>query len=247
MSSLYDTARIRRSGGVAQWARQSSEFLPEIEGTDAVLKSGGAAVVQAQPEDPDLCIGRSIAFHLAITSPPSDRLHPGQPDSARLGSGGPIAFQLPSVHGHTEVRERLPDIDPNFTANSGSDNNNWDRMVFVLRLGGAKKRRQHSIIFSSYARSSLETNCEPGLLQTYDRRTARMDKVNLSFKFPAARRQNSVEWSDWRRNRQERMRARMPRLGRASSEEGRQYMIRKVGKNTDRSLRLSQVAYGHDL
>ena len=34
------------------------------------------------PEDPDLCIGRPIAFHREIT-PPSDQLHPAQPESAR--------------------------------------------------------------------------------------------------------------------------------------------------------------------
>ena len=44
--------------------------------------------------------GRPIAFHLEVTPPPpSDRLLPGQQDSARLGVGGPTAFQSPSVHG----------------------------------------------------------------------------------------------------------------------------------------------------
>ena len=84
----------------AHRTRQSSEFAPEIERTDAVLINGGAAVVHAQPGDPDLCIGRPIAFHPEITPPPLHRLYPGQPDSARPGIGGPIAFPVTIfVHG----------------------------------------------------------------------------------------------------------------------------------------------------
>ena len=90
--------RIRR--GVTQWALHSSEFAPEIGGMDAVLVSGGTAVAEAQPEDPDLCTGRPIVFHLETTPPaPPDRLHPGQPDSARPGIAGQISFQSPSVLG----------------------------------------------------------------------------------------------------------------------------------------------------
>ena len=59
----------------------------------------GAAVAHAQTEDPDLCIGRPLAFHPEITPqrPPSDRLYPGAPRSARRSIGGPVAFQSPSV------------------------------------------------------------------------------------------------------------------------------------------------------
>ena len=66
-----------------------------------MLIIGRPVVAHGKPEDPDLCIGRPTAFHPDITPPPppSDRLHPGQPDSARLGIGGPIAFQSPSVQG----------------------------------------------------------------------------------------------------------------------------------------------------
>ena len=67
---------------------------------DAV--SVGYAVGQAKPEDPDLCSGRSIAFHREITPPlPPDRLYPSHWDSSRLGIGRPIAVQLPSVYGET--------------------------------------------------------------------------------------------------------------------------------------------------
>ena len=42
---------------------------------------------------------RPTVIHPEITPPPpSDRLYPGRPDSARPGIGGPIAFQSPSVH-----------------------------------------------------------------------------------------------------------------------------------------------------
>ena len=47
-----------------------------------VFVNGGTAL--PQPEDPDLCIGTPMLFHREITPPPPpDRLHPGQPDSAR--------------------------------------------------------------------------------------------------------------------------------------------------------------------
>ena len=49
---------------VTHRARQSSEFTPEIEGTDTVFLNGGTAMAQTQTEDLDLRIGRSIAFHL---------------------------------------------------------------------------------------------------------------------------------------------------------------------------------------
>ena len=59
---------------------------------------GGTAVAQAPPEDPDLCIGRPVAFHPEIRPPPPpDHLDPGQPDSARPAVGGPNAFQSPSI------------------------------------------------------------------------------------------------------------------------------------------------------
>ena len=58
-----------------------------------LVLSGGTAVAQAQSGDPDL-FGRPMAFHPEITlPPPPDRLYPGPPDSARLGIGGPSAFQ----------------------------------------------------------------------------------------------------------------------------------------------------------
>ena len=61
-----------------------------------------------QPEDPGLCIGRPIAFPEITPPPPPDRLHPGQPDSARLGIRRPIAFQSPSVRG--KDTSRTPEI-----------------------------------------------------------------------------------------------------------------------------------------
>ena len=52
------------------------------------------AVAHAQPEDLDLCIGRPLEI---TPPPPSDRLHPGQPDSAKLGIGRLVAFQSPPL------------------------------------------------------------------------------------------------------------------------------------------------------
>ena len=48
LSPVQITAWIRISRGVTQWPRQSSEFAPEIEGTDTVLINGGKAVAHAQ-------------------------------------------------------------------------------------------------------------------------------------------------------------------------------------------------------
>ena len=94
-------------------ARQSSEFAPDIEGMDTKSINGGAAVAHAQPDDADLCIwetdcvfvacavacGRhehhSQMRHREITPPPpSDRLHPSQPDSARLDIGWTCCFPV---------------------------------------------------------------------------------------------------------------------------------------------------------
>ena len=87
-SPVQNTACIRIGRGGTQWARQSSEFAPEIEGSDCVFTNAGTAIAQAQPKDPNLCIGTPIACHPEITPPPpSSRLQPGQPDSARLGIG----------------------------------------------------------------------------------------------------------------------------------------------------------------
>ena len=63
-------SQVREPSSCA-WACQTSDFAPEMEGMDAVSVSGGTAVGQAKPEDPDLCIG------------------------------GPTAVQLPSVYGET--------------------------------------------------------------------------------------------------------------------------------------------------
>ena len=55
------------------------------------LMNGGTAVAQAQAKDPDLCIGRPIAFHPEVTPPPPpERLHqasqilPGRASENRL-------------------------------------------------------------------------------------------------------------------------------------------------------------------
>ena len=70
-SPLHGIAWNRIRCGPAQWPRQSSEFAPEIEGRDTVFTNGGTAVARAQPEDPDVCIGRPTAFHpTATTTPP---------------------------------------------------------------------------------------------------------------------------------------------------------------------------------
>ena len=60
-SPVHNTAWIRTGRGVTQWARQTSEFEPEIEGTETVQINVGTALAHAQPEDPDLCIRRPIA------------------------------------------------------------------------------------------------------------------------------------------------------------------------------------------
>ena len=63
---LHGTALLRISRGVTQWARQSSEVVQDMKGMDTE-KKGVTAVAKAQPEDPDLCIGRPSASHREIT------------------------------------------------------------------------------------------------------------------------------------------------------------------------------------
>ena len=97
---LHGTAwirtRIRR--GVAPWARQSSEFTAEIEGTDCVFKKISNRSRPGPARRPGSVYRDTVAFHLEITRPsPPDRLHPGLPGSAIPCVGGPIAFQSPSV------------------------------------------------------------------------------------------------------------------------------------------------------
>ena len=76
-SLVANTTWIRTSRGVTQLDRQSSEFAPEIEGTDCVFVNGGTAVAPAQPEDPELSIGRPIAFRSPTAPPPRpNRLQP---------------------------------------------------------------------------------------------------------------------------------------------------------------------------
>ena len=74
--------------GVTQWARQSSEFAPEIGGTEIV--SPTPSPVHRETD------GESSWNHTAAT------FRPIAPKAARFrqsGIGGPIAFQLPSVLG----------------------------------------------------------------------------------------------------------------------------------------------------
>ena len=64
---------------VPQQSCQSSEIAPVTEGLDVVFAKGGTAVAPAQREDPELGIGRPIAFHSQAAPPPlPDRLDPSQ-------------------------------------------------------------------------------------------------------------------------------------------------------------------------
>ena len=97
-SPVHDAAWVRVSREVTQWACQSSELAANNEGIDTVFTDGGTAVVHAQPEDLDLCIGRPIAFDPEITPQPSDR----QPDSARPGTNC-FPFTISAQERHIET------------------------------------------------------------------------------------------------------------------------------------------------
>ena len=60
-SSMVRTAWIRTSRGVTQWARQSSEFAPEVEGMDTVFVTDSRPGPSASPG-----IGRSTAIQVTI-------------------------------------------------------------------------------------------------------------------------------------------------------------------------------------
>ena len=117
------------------------------------------------------------------------------------------------------VRNGLLNIDPNFTADEWLEHMNF----------GSKRVRfetcwhKHADDTPAYNRAIqgalLETNCEPRVLQTHDRKSARMDECNLSFMLPAVPRQTSVEWFDRRRNRQESRQRNMLLLSRAPAKK----------------------------
>ena len=90
-SPVHGTAWIRISREVTQWSRQSSTFAQDIEGMDTVLINGGAVVAHAQPRAGSVHRETGHCHHRP------NRLHPGQPGSARLGIRRPVAFQSPSV------------------------------------------------------------------------------------------------------------------------------------------------------
>ena len=66
--------------------------------------NGGTAVAQVQREDPELCIGRLIAFHSQAAPPPPDRLHPGE--SATASPAVPNS-SVPTISLLAEVKARL--------------------------------------------------------------------------------------------------------------------------------------------
>ena len=127
-----------------------------------------------------------------------------------------------------KVWERFPKI-----PDSGWDNVNFDRIQSVLRLAGFDDN------IPAYIRA-IQGHCSSSIrvIQKHDQDSAWMDECDLSFKF---RRQNSVEWTDCRRNRQEGRQTSMLLLGCASSEKPGSTCSRKL-ETTDRSLRSSEVA-----
>ena len=113
-----------------------------------------------------------------------------------------------------KVRNRLPNIDPNVTAEVCS--------TFLLRSIRVRFEtcwRKHDDDTPVYIQAiqghrSIKTNCELPVLQTYDR----VYKCNLSSKFPAAPQHNSVEGTDCWRNKQEGRQTSMLLLGRTIYE-----------------------------
>ena len=233
-----------------------------------MLLNGGAAVAHAQPGDQGVSIGRPVAFRLEITPPPpSDRLHPGQPDSARPRIGRPVAFQSPSVLRKDTSKPREIPIDERrwFSIGKGERNSNEPKMTskeftrvprsephfhdvdgacqwssvtqkvlerFTKHRPEVHRRTIVGTIFIGETWWYINDDCAPAyvrdILQGHrSRPTANpeffknmmeIDECNLSFNFPAVPRQNSAEWIACRRNKQERRKASMLLVGRASSE-----------------------------
>ena len=97
------------SHGCAQFARTWS----------AIVSQGGELVTPTHAHAPrNHCRPRpargsgsvhretDCIHHESTPPPPPDRLWPGQPDSAGLGFGRPIAFQSPAVHGQETSKPR---------------------------------------------------------------------------------------------------------------------------------------------
>ena len=82
-----------------QWARQSSEFAPETEGTDTVLKIGGTAVAQALGDRLHFIL-KSHRHHQPTDCTQASQISLGQ------ASGDRLLFQSPSVHGKDTSQPR---------------------------------------------------------------------------------------------------------------------------------------------
>ena len=102
-SPMHGTAWIRKAVALHTGHVNRQNSHQTLKERIRCFTNGESGVAHAQPD-----VGRPIAFHPEIALPaPSDRLHPGQPDFARPGIGGPIAFQAPSsVHGKDTSRPR---------------------------------------------------------------------------------------------------------------------------------------------
>ena len=63
-SLVAETAWIRTSRGVTQWARPSSDFAPEMDArTDGVFRMEEQQSPRPSQRISELCIGRPMAFH----------------------------------------------------------------------------------------------------------------------------------------------------------------------------------------
>ena len=69
-SILHGTAWIRISPGITYTTHVKRQNSHQKLKEWIVFFSRGTAVAQTQPEDPDLCTGRLVAFHLEVTPPP---------------------------------------------------------------------------------------------------------------------------------------------------------------------------------
>ena len=72
-SPVHNTACIHISREVTQWARQSSECTPNIEGMDAVLMNGGAAVATPGPKTRICASGNDCVYSQTTPPPPTSR------------------------------------------------------------------------------------------------------------------------------------------------------------------------------
>ena len=146
---------------------------------------------------------------------------------------------------YLRVRERRPSIDPKFTATQWLVQSKLGWRKVFLRLAGTKVTpalQQNCRLFRVFARDQLRFSSSFKIVIDILHRWTEVIYHSISQLYLD---KNCAEWTDCRRSRQDRRQTSMLLVGRASLEEQSSTEGQKL-ETTERSVRLSQVAYRDD-